>query len=139
MITNDTKELLRRNGLRATKPRIRLLEHLASIRAPQGIVEMVEALARSMDHATVYRTIQSFLGAGIVREVELHRGRPLYELADEHDHHHIVCTSCARVEEFTGCAAERIVADALAQVRGFANVQSHSFELFGTCNRCARV
>lgn len=94
---------------------------------------------KSIHQVTVYRILHALKHAGIVTQVDFRHGRSYYELRDEqHDHHHIVCVKCGRVEDFVGCDYERLAAKALKQARGFATIVSHSLELFGMCNTCSK-
>jgi Fe2+ or Zn2+ uptake regulation protein len=135
----DLAEVIRSAGFRATRPRLSLLSFLEKADFPLSIQEIVDGLTRKVDQVTVYRMIESFKTAGLVREVNLQGDRPKYELADaENDHHHIVCTKCHRVEDFVGCGVERIEKKALQGSRQFAAITGHSFDLYGLCNTCAK-
>ena len=134
----DLSEIIRSAGFRATKPRLALLAYLAKAKYPLNIQEVALGLKNKVDQVTVYRMIESFKSAGLVREVNLQGDRPKYELADAEDHHHIVCTKCRKVEDFTGCDAECTAKKALKQSRSFAKITGHSFDLYGLCNTCAR-
>ncbi|MBM3271677.1 transcriptional repressor [Candidatus Kaiserbacteria bacterium] len=140
MSPEDIPARIRQAGFRATTQRIALFSHLASLRAPHSILDIAHALKGTCDQVTVYRMIDAFEKAGIVREVNIHGERPLYELADAgDDHHHLVCTNCRKVEDFVGCDIEHIVRDALAHSQSFASVTRHSFDLYGLCHSCSRV
>jgi Fe2+ or Zn2+ uptake regulation protein len=92
-----------------------------------------------IDVVTVYRTIELFLKADIVREVNLKGENARYELTDlEHDHHHIVCTGCHRLEDFVGCDSLKVERQALRGSKNFATITGHSFDLYGLCNTCAK-
>lgn len=137
--TNVT-EIIRRAGFRATKPRIAVLSYLRETKYPASIKEIVQAVGRkSIDQVTAYRILEAFKKVGIVTQVDFQQGRAFFELKDEHDHHHIVCTSCDKVEDFIGCEYEKLVNKALKQTSGFSKVTNHSLELFGLCNTCAKA
>lgn len=136
--TQNLAEIIRSAGFRATKPRLALLSFLEKEGTLLSIQEIVSGLKNKVDQVTVYRMIEAFKGAGIVREVNLQGDRPKYELADAQDHHHIVCTNCRRVEDFDGCDAENLEKRALRQSRSFAKITGHSFDLYGLCNTCAK-
>jgi Fur family transcriptional regulator, ferric uptake regulator len=87
--------------------------------------------------ATAYRTLSTFVEAGFVRQVELSAGKAFYEIASAH-HHHIVCGTCNRIEDVDVCLPEALTA-AVRKASGFALVQEHTLEFFGTCKRCARA
>lgn len=121
--------LLRERGLKATPARLRVLSALAGLHKPAGIQELSSAAnLRAMDTVTLYRALDAFMKAGLVREVNLRHGHADYELADWH-HHHAVCTSCGTVEDLDWCPV------GVAPVKRFA-VIDHALELFGLCRAC---
>lgn len=130
------KEILRVAGLRPTMQRTALFAHLANHPQPQSISALSVQLKSQMDTVTVYRIMESFMSAGLARQVDLRQGAPLFELVGEHDHHHIVCTRCDHIEDFEGCNYQSLTKSALAQSTAFASIQSHAIELFGLCNKC---
>jgi len=133
-------DIIRKAGFRATTPRLLVLAYLRKSKYPLGVRDVLKGVGtKNIDQVTVYRILDAFKKAGVVVQVDFQQGHALYEFKDhEHDHHHIVCTSCDRVEDFTGCDYEKLVGKALKQARGFAKVTSHSFELFGLCAACAK-
>ncbi|MEY2664780.1 MAG: hypothetical protein RIT04_588 [Candidatus Parcubacteria bacterium] len=92
--------------------------------------------AKDINLVTIYRTLTSLEKAGIVKRVDLRKGSISYELADTH-HHHIVCTSCGCIEDFDMCEVEGVARAVLKNSKNFIQVSQHSFELFGTCKKCA--
>jgi Fur family ferric uptake transcriptional regulator len=133
------KATIRKASFRATKPRIALMSLLERTSKPLSVKEIVEKLAREkIDQVTVYRMVEAFTHAGIVREVNLRNESPRYELEDEHDHHHIVCTSCDKVEDFVDSTHESIEKHVLAKSKSFKQITGHSFDLYGLCKTCAK-
>ncbi len=135
----EISDSIRDAGFRATKPRIAVISFLTKSKYPLAIQKIVAGLKRTdIDQVTVYRTLDAFKKRGLVAQVDFQHGHAHYELKDKaHDHHHLVCTECSKVEDFTGCQYDKLVHNALRQTRGFAKVTDHSLELFGLCNRCA--
>ena len=136
----NLSDVIRKAGFRATTPRLLVLSYLQKSKYPLGIKEILKGIGqKNIDQVTVYRILDAFKKAGVVVQVDFQQGRALYEFKDhEHDHHHIVCTSCNKVEDFTGCEYEKLAHKALKQTHGFAKVTSHSLELFGLCAACAK-
>jgi Fe2+ or Zn2+ uptake regulation protein len=128
---------LRTAGLKVTKSRMAVLKLLTNAKTPLS-VDTLSRRARGVDRVTVYRILESFVASRIARSVDLRRGHMLYELYDEHDHHHLVCTQCGTTEDFTGCDIGALVQRAL-QRSSFAAVTDHSLELFGTCKQCTAL
>ncbi len=139
MKTDSAQSTLRNASLRATVPRIAVLNRLQAADLPVSVDDLYRTLrAKKIDRVTIYRTLQSFAEAHLVRAVDLKRGHMLYELHDEHDHHHLVCVSCGLTEDFTGCNFDELSSQALKKSRSFTSVSEHSLELFGTCTSCTK-
>jgi Fur family ferric uptake transcriptional regulator len=134
----DVLTRIRAAGFRATKQRIELVRFLEKTEHPLDIQDIVKGLSRSTDMVTVYRMLAAFKRADLVREVNLRGEHPRYELADESDHHHIVCTDCGRIEDFTDETHERIGKQVLARSKSFEAITGHSFDLYGVCKPCAK-
>jgi Fur family ferric uptake transcriptional regulator len=85
---------------------------------------------------TVYRSLESLVGLGLVQAVVLGDGERRYELVTpgEH-HHHLVCEKCRGSVHMDMCLVEDLET-AVKQKYGF-EVKSHVLELFGLCSNCA--
>jgi Fur family ferric uptake transcriptional regulator len=138
MNKNTFSDSIKAAHLRVTKPRLILLTYLQRAKRPQSILEIAAALKKDIDQVTVYRSIDALKKVGIVRELDLRQGHPLYEITDEQDHHHIVCLGCDRMENFNGCDSARLAKNALKQTTAFGKITGHSFEFFGFCNVCIK-
>src|SRR5450755_2941706 len=74
--------------------------------------------------ATVYRTLQWMVGAGIARKVDFGEGRSRYEPAYRHPRHfHLVCTTCHRSSEFLSSDVEALMEE-IAAARNFTTTQA---------------
>ena len=138
--TDDLKLtlLLKANGLKVTPLRVAVLRVFQGLKAPVGVPEVFEKTKKvGANYVSVHRTVQTFAEKGIVREINLRHGHADYEIADEGDHHHIVCTCCGKVEDFTGCGAGKLIRQALKPHTSFHTITDHSIELFGVCKTCA--
>lgn len=133
------QKILRDAGFRSTEGRLALLSALKHSSKPLPVELFVEKVGTGLDYTNVYRALESFTEKGITRRIDLQHGHAHYEFNDGHDHHHIVCTSCDKVEDFTGCEYENLVSKALKQTPAFSRVTSHSLELFGLCNTCVKI
>jgi Fur family ferric uptake transcriptional regulator len=97
---------LRAVGLRATRPRVAILEALGEDHGHRSAEELVAALASRqvrLARASVYNGLDDLVAAGLVMLADVGPGRALYELADEW-HHHFVGRRCRRVTD-VACAA----------------------------------
>lgn len=127
---------LRGAGYKATKSRVAVLGILEKNRKPLSVQKIMQALKGStIDQATVYRTLNTLTRAEMVRRVDLEHGHAHYELRDESDHHHVVCTICHRIEDVNDCDLRTMTRQALRQSQ-FAEISRHSLEFFGVCRGC---
>lgn len=139
MNTHD-KDLLKKARLKATPVRLLVLSTLRSASKPFTVKDLLAVLSKkdpSIDTVTVYRTLNSFEGANIVRSLSLGSDALSYELADDH-HHHIVCVRCGLIEGFDLCAFTKLGEEILKGSKKFKTISKHSFELFGTCVSCSK-
>lgn len=128
--------VLREHGFRITRPRKAILDVLLKKGGPATIEEIHLGLTPGLcDLATVYRCLAAFEKLDLVRRSHFHDGTSLYELdmGPEH-HHHIVCTSCRKVETLDFCVVEGL--ERLIRERGYRNI-THMLEFFGVCRDCA--
>jgi Fur family ferric uptake transcriptional regulator len=83
--------------------------------------------------ATVYRTLQSLVDAGIADTVT-RRGEQLYRACSTGHHHHLVCVSCGATTEIAGDEVEQW-AERTGTTHGF-RVLSHTADIQGICASC---
>jgi Fur family ferric uptake transcriptional regulator len=128
---------LRRAGLKATLPRLRVLRVLeTSERRHLSADNVYRALRDAGDDvglATVYRVLTQFEAAGIVERQHFEGGEAVFELCTGGHHDHIVCNQCGRIEEFMDETIERCQRE-IALRAGFA-LRDHSLTLYGDCLR----
>ncbi len=131
---------IRKAGFRATETRKAVYAFLKKTKYPVSIKEIIDGVGKNaIDQVTAYRILDAFHKAGLVTKVDFRHGHAHFELNDERgDHHHVICTGCDRVEDFTGCESDRLATKALKQTKGFARITGHSMEFFGLCNSCVR-
>ncbi len=89
----------------------------------------------SISRATVYRTLQWMVDAGIARKVDLGEGRIRFEHSYRHPRHfHLICKSCTRSFEFLSSDIEALLEE-VAAARNFSARQS-VLQIHGTCEAC---
>ena len=130
-------EELKSSGLKATQPRIRILEVFQRAEPRHMTAEDVyrALLGEGGDIAlaTVYRVLMQFEQAGLLTRSNFESGRSVYELNEGQHHDHLVCLSCGRVEEFFDAEIEQRQRK-VAQSRGF-ELQEHSLALYANCTK----
>ncbi len=98
---------------------------------------------REVHAATVYRSLELFIKAGLVHCINVGKDRTYYEITfGRTHHHHIICTSCGDIEDVNSCfIMDQEETTKPAQVFGlkkFRRVESHSLEFFGICMSCTK-
>ena len=130
-------EELKSSGLKATLPRIKILEIFQrSTRRHMTAEDVYKALLledADIGLATVYRVLMQFEQAGLLTRSNFESGKSVFELNEGQHHDHLVCLSCGRVEEFFDAEIEARQR-AVAETRGFA-LQEHSLALYATCTK----
>ena len=128
-------------GQRYTANRQALVGILERARQPLSIPDVL-AQDRSLPQSSVYRNLAVLEQAGVVRRIVTSDEFSRYELAEDltEHHHHLICSTCGAVEDFTASAGlERSVhraIDDIASSVGFT-AEHHRLDLIGTCSRCA--
>jgi len=99
------------------------------------LVEVIKREDQRISRATVYRTLQWMVEAGIARKVDFGEGRFRFEHSYRHPRHfHLICKSCNRSYEFLSSDIEALVEEVSA-ARGFTARQS-VVQIYGTCEAC---
>ena len=128
---------LKNNGLKATLPRLKLLEVFQSGAQRHMTAEDVyrHLLQDNTDVglATVYRVLLQFEQAGILSRNHFESGKAVYELNEGQHHDHMVCLDCGRVEEFYDPEIESRQ-QAVAQAKGFV-IADHALSLYAHCTQ----
>ncbi len=128
---------LKSSGLKATLPRIKILEvfqhterrHMTA----EDVFKALLAEGSDIGLATVYRVLMQFEQAGLLTRSNFESGKAVYELNEGQHHDHLVCLNCGRVEEFYDAEIEARQR-AVAVARGFV-LQEHSLALYASCTK----
>jgi Fur family transcriptional regulator, ferric uptake regulator len=128
---------LKSSGLKATLPRIKILEvfqrterrHLTA----EDVFKVLLAEGADIGLATVYRVLMQFEQAGLLRRSNFESGKAVFELNAGQHHDHLVCLDCGRVEEFFDAEIEQRQRT-IAITRGF-DLQEHALALYARCTK----
>ncbi len=133
------EEYLQSRGMRMTKPRRSVLEHVFARHEHFDADTLIDQLPSHgqkgyVGRATVYRTLKEFVDAGLLREFQLD-GRAVYE----HDygypqHDHLYCQECQELIEFQSDELIEL-REAVARQTNF-RVTGHRFIITGVCEKC---
>ena len=126
---------LKSSGLKATLPRLKILEIFQSSTVRHLSAEDVYKLllAENLDVglATVYRVLTQFEQAGLLSRNHFESGKAVFELNEGSHHDHLVCLDCGLVEEFFDDEIEKRQ-HRIAEERGF-KLTEHALALYGNC------
>jgi Fur family ferric uptake transcriptional regulator len=99
------------------------------------LVDLIRKEDRGISRATVYRTLQWMMDAGIARKVDFGEGRFRFEHSYRHPRHfHLICKTCNQSFEFLSSDIEALIEEVAAAKR-FAAKQS-VVQIYGTCEDC---
>lgn len=129
---------LKSSGLKATVPRLKILDLFIKNEANQGRHMAAEdvyrhLIAEDMDIglATVYRVLTQFEQAGLLQRHYFDSGKAVFELNEGSHHDHLVCLQCGKVEEFFDPQIEERQ-NLVAKEHGFV-VSDHALYLYANC------
>src|SRR5687768_15344770 len=99
------------------------------------LVDLIRREDERISRATIYRTLQWMVDAGIARKVDFGEGRFRFEHSYRHPRHfHLICKTCNRTFEFLSSDIETLIEE-VASARAFAPRQS-IVQIHGTCEAC---
>jgi Fur family ferric uptake transcriptional regulator len=131
---------LRRAGLKATGPRLRILQILEQNQqrhvSAEDVYKALLATGDEVGLATVYRVLTQFEQAGLVTRHHFEGGHSLFELAQGEHHDHLMCIKCGRVDEFIDETIEARQR-AVAKQAGY-EMTDHNLCIYGVCPACRR-
>ncbi len=139
-VDDEVASLLRDADQRFTTGRRRLVGILRSGGGPMTINQILAA-DRRLPQSSVYRNLTILEHAGAVTRIVTRDDFARYELAEhltEH-HHHLICSTCGDVADFsldarTETNLDRALQKAAEQA-GFS-IDTHRLDLIGTCPSC---
>ncbi len=101
----------------------------------EDLVDLIRREDQRISRATVYRTLQWMVDAGIARKVDFGEGRFRFEHSYRHPRHfHLICKVCNRSSEFLSSDIEVLIEE-IAAARSFSADQS-VLQIYGTCEQC---
>jgi len=134
-------------GYRLTLGREAILEVLAKSEkhlSAEDIYIKIHTRHPNIGLTTIYRTLDVLSSLGMVYKLDFGDGRARYEFAEgpkgAHHHHHLVCTGCNRVIDYTDFVDEEIellkeTEKALSKKYNF-KITNHLIQFYGLCKEC---
>ena len=90
----------------------------------------VRATVPDVSLDSVYRILDDFAGAGVIRRLE--GAKVIRYDADTRPHEHFVCSRCGRIDDFACVDADLVT----AQCRDFGRVDVVEVTVHGVCHAC---
>ena len=140
----------RDKGHRLTIPRKAILSILSDTEEHPSVEEIYFDVHKdypSIGITTVYRTLDLLVSWGVVHKFDFGEGKARFELIDHPNglghHHHLICTECKKIINYTELIDEEIELISRLEIRLSrkynVNIQSHIIEFYGTCNDCKEI
>jgi len=131
---------LKKAGLKATLPRIKILDILENAEqrhlSAEDVYKALLELGEDVGLATVYRVLTQFEAAGLVFRHNFEGGHSVFELNEGRHHDHILCLKCGKVDEFVDETIEQRQKD-IAKKFGYT-MTDHSLTIYGVCPECQK-
>ncbi|MCM8813751.1 MAG: transcriptional repressor [Candidatus Omnitrophica bacterium] len=135
-------------GYRVTAGREAILDILsksAGHLSAEDIYLKIHARDANVGLTTIYRTLDVLSDVGMVSKLDFGDGRARYELAEgpqgARHHHHLVCTACNKVIDYTDFIEEEV--ELLKQTeKGLEkkydfHITGHVIQFYGLCRACS--
>ncbi|MBM2829666.1 MAG: transcriptional repressor [Gammaproteobacteria bacterium] len=130
--TNAESQDLKKAGLKATLPRLRILQILEESKQKHMSAEDVYKTLldgkEDVGLATVYRVLTQFEAAGLVIRHHFDSGHSVFELNRGGHHDHMICLKTGKVIEFKNAEIERLQKE-IADKHGYV-LEDHSLVLY---------
>lgn len=132
-LLSQTEALLETEGHRITATRRGVLKAIASADSPLTVEEISDRVP-DIGRATVFRTVKLLHELGVICRVTLENRGIRYVLSTSSHHHHLICSNCGSVTEFSSPQLDQAIHEE-AEAAGF-ELNGHTVELYGKCKHC---
>ncbi len=133
---SDLELIIQRLGLRGhrvTGSRRRVLDALLAAPAHFTVDDVLQR-TDGVGRATVFRTMKLLQDLNVVCRVMMEDGSLHYRISARGHHHHLVCRSCGRVEDFATCDVSTLVRELSSSTE--YEIEGHWLEVYGRCQNC---
>ena len=136
VVTPPSAQQLRDVGLRATRPRLAVLDVLVE-RPHSDTATIIDAVRDrlTVSHQAVYDCLGALTDAGLVRRIQPAGSVARYEIRRGDNHHHLVCRGCGRVSDVP-CAVGAAPCLVAGDDHGFT-VDEAEVIYWGLCPSCS--
>ena len=131
--------VLRQHGYKLTPQRRAVIQTIVSTQdhlTPAAIYERVHQAHPNLGLVTIYRTLEILAELELICEVHAGGNCRSYTVGTSGHHHHLICSSCGRVVDFTGSHLGELE-QKLSRETGF-RIDGHLLEFIGLCQACQK-
>ena len=132
------EQYLKDKGFRLTSGRRIIFEeamHAHGHFAAEELIKQCKQHKRHVSPATVYRSLNELLEAGVIRNTAFGEKHHHFEhVYDEKKHHHARCIRCGKQIEFPDLGEDNIYQPILEK-KGF-KILGHEMHFYGICQEC---
>jgi Fur family ferric uptake transcriptional regulator len=138
LVVVETQSALQQTGVRVTPQRLAIAAVLAQTGKETSAQELYERVRKRhayIGRATVFRSLDTLVSAGLAQRLERPGHVSAYVWCEPGHHHHLICTTCRTVEDL-GEEAVAPLAESIARERGF-RVDHATLDFYGECRACS--
>ena len=142
-LRNQSRDLLSSKNATMTNPRLVVLDLLLIENRPLTIDQVLTLSKGKLVQSTLYRVINDLRDFGLITEFTTPENTMVIELnsEDSNHHHHIFCKECGSITDIElNSDLESALEKEVAKIEKYRSISidSHSLELFGTCDDCVK-
>jgi len=128
---------LREQGYRITPQReiiVEIMAHCGKHMSAEEVMKKARKKTKSMNIATVYRTLDLLVENGLASRIDLDNGKTAYATGEHGPHIHLVCKHCGSITEIS----ERDISTFLEKIEKRYNFdcRPYHFSIHGLCSNC---
>ncbi|MBD3264863.1 MAG: transcriptional repressor [Candidatus Omnitrophica bacterium] len=143
------REELKKSGYKVTPARTAIIDLLSNSKkhlSAEDIFLKIHNISPNIGLTTVYRTLEVLVETGMVCKLDFGDRRARYEFSQgiekEKHHHHLVCTNCNRIIDYTDFIEDEIellkkTEKGLSKKYKF-EIKNHIIQFYGLCNECRK-
>ena len=138
-VKDKNSPVFRRNGYKLTPQRKAVLDTVSSSKehlTSNAVHKKVGRKFPGIGLVTVYRTLSILSELGVICRVGRVGKSISYALAAPGHHHHLVCSGCGAVADFSECKLDSLQ-KILSEKTGY-KIEGHALQFSGKCQRCQK-